>query len=72
MNEMAGTSDAENDGKIGTTTHYDTLLYVEQMLEQLGDMARNVDQPLLAYMIEMALLEARETRNRETDINFPS
>ncbi|NKB79600.1 hypothetical protein HED49_16190 [Ochrobactrum daejeonense] len=67
---MAGTPNAENDGKIGTTTHYDTLLYIEQMLEQLGDMAKNADQPLLAYMIEMALLEARETRNTETSIRI--
>lgn len=38
------------------------LVYIEQMLKELIVMAKKTDQPLLAYMMDMALVEANERR----------
>ncbi len=38
----------------------ETLLYIKQMLGQLTKMAKETDNPLLAYMIEMAREEASD------------
>lgn len=37
-------------------------MYIEQMLEELIVMAKGTDQPLLVYMMDMALREAKEGR----------
>lgn len=43
-------------------TRGEILMYIEQMLEELIVMAKRTDQKLLAYMMDMALKEAREGR----------
>ncbi|MFD1198902.1 hypothetical protein ACFQ3K_11355 [Brucella gallinifaecis] len=37
-------------------------MYIEQMLEELIVIAKGTDQPLLVYMMDMALQEAKEGR----------
>ncbi|WP_273727105.1 MULTISPECIES: hypothetical protein [Brucella/Ochrobactrum group] len=37
-------------------------MYIEKMLEELIVMAKGTDQPLLVYMMDMALREAKEGR----------
>ncbi len=38
----------------------ETLIYIEQMLGELGKLAKKTDNPLLAYMIQMASEEAKD------------
>lgn len=48
-------------------THRETLIYIEQMLEELSKMAKQTSHPLLAYMIDMALQEARDTLDAQVE-----
>jgi len=65
MRGRASFPDREDDGDVETATRYETLTYIEQMLEQLSLMAKYTDQLLLVYMIEMAVVEAREALHNE-------
>ncbi|MBJ6135481.1 hypothetical protein JAU75_21805 [Ochrobactrum sp. Q0168] len=38
----------------------ETLIYIEQMLGELGKLAKKTDNALLAYMIQMASEEAKD------------
>lgn len=40
------------------------IAYVQEMLIQLANVARNVDANLLVYLINMAYEEARDAHNR--------
>ncbi|MCL7999455.1 hypothetical protein M8994_14495 [Brucella sp. 21LCYQ03] len=44
-------------------TRREILTYIEKMLGELIAMAKNTDQQMLVYMMDMALLEAKEHRN---------
>ncbi|MBC2885433.1 hypothetical protein H7Q97_08435 [Ochrobactrum sp. CM-21-5] len=50
-----------------SASYSERLIYIEQMLEELGKMAKETDSPLLAYMIEMALQEARDCIDATAD-----
>lgn len=41
-------------------THRDTLIYIEQMLHELGKLANQAEYAFLAHIIDMALIEARD------------
>ncbi|WP_343314283.1 hypothetical protein AAIB41_03775 [Brucella sp. BE17] len=43
----------------------ETLIYITKMLTELGKLAKRTDNPLLAYMIEMASQEARDRLEEE-------
>lgn len=60
--------DMEDDEDVRTATQHETLTFIEQMLEQLNAMAKKTDRLLLAYMIEMALVEAREALHSEARV----
>ncbi|MDR6431956.1 hypothetical protein [Brucella pseudogrignonensis] len=48
-------------------TRRELLMYIEQMLEELIVMAKETNQPLLVYMMDMALQEAKEgSRKRKS------
>ncbi len=38
----------------------ETVSYIEDMLAELGIMAQKVNKPMLAYLIEMAMVEAAD------------
>ena len=44
----------------------DSLSYIEEMLVELLKLARNTDQRLLIYLLDMALSEAREGLQSQT------
>lgn len=43
----------------------ETLIYIGKMLTELGKLAKRTDNPLLAYMIEMASQEAKDRLEEE-------
>lgn len=43
-------------------------MYIEKMLEELIVMAKGTDQPLLVYMMDMALQEAKESRRQHRSV----
>ncbi len=44
----------------------ETLAYIEEMLQELVKMARTTDNNLLAYLMDMALQEARDNQHSYT------
>lgn len=65
MGDTTSFPDMEDDDDVQTASRHETLTYIEQMLEQLNLMAKKTDHLLLAYMIDMALVEAREALHNE-------
>lgn len=60
MDDTGSFPEMEDGESLKQATRLETITYIEQMLEQLNLMARSTDCVLLAYMIEMAHVEARE------------
>jgi len=67
MNDTASFPDTEDGEGVETATRFETVTYIEQMLEQLSMMAKNTNYVLLAYMIEMAHVEAPEALQNEAE-----
>lgn len=67
MDDTSGFPDMEDGEELKTATRFETVTYIEQMLEQLSLMAKNTNHTLLVYMIEMALVEAREVLHNESE-----
>ncbi|KAB2663411.1 hypothetical protein F9K91_18525 [Brucella tritici] len=67
MNDMASFPETEDGECVETATRFETVTYIEQMLEQLSMMAKSTNYVLLAYMIEMAHVEAREALQNESE-----
>ncbi|KAB2655963.1 hypothetical protein F9K94_15690 [Brucella tritici] len=67
MNDTASFPEMEDGEGVETATRFETVTYIEQMLEQLSMMAKSTNYVLLAYMIEMAHVEAREALQNESE-----
>ncbi|MFQ0814185.1 hypothetical protein AVM02_14290 [Brucella anthropi] len=67
MDDTAGFPDMEDGEDVETATRLETVTYIAHMLEQLGLMAKSKKYTVLAYMIEIALIEAREALQSEDD-----
>ncbi|MEJ5021881.1 hypothetical protein WH297_19395 [Ochrobactrum vermis] len=67
MDDTASFPEMEDGEDMETATRFETVTYIEQMLEQLSLMAKNTNHMFLAYMIEMALVEAREVLHSEAE-----
>lgn len=65
MDDTVSFPDMEDDEELEAATHFETVTFIEQMLEQLCVMAKNTNYLLLAYMLEMALEEARDALHSE-------
>ncbi|ASV83140.1 hypothetical protein CES85_3916 [Ochrobactrum quorumnocens] len=48
------------------TAHRETLAHNEEMFQELVKMARTTDSHLLAYLMDMALQEARDNQHNYT------
>jgi len=65
IDDTASFPEMEDGEDMETATRSETVAYIEQMLEQLSLMAKSTNYVLLAYMIEIALIEAREALHNE-------
>ena len=65
MNDTARFPDTDYGQAVETATHFETISYIAHMLEQLSLMAKNRNYEVLAYMIEIAQIEAREVLENE-------
>jgi hypothetical protein len=67
MDDTASFPEMEDGEDMETATRSETVAYIEQMLEQLSLMAKSTNYVFLAYMIEIALIEAREALHNEAE-----
>lgn len=68
MDDTSGFPDMEDGEEVEAATRFEMVTYIEQMLEQLSLMAKSTNYVLLAYMIEIALIEAREVLHNEAEV----
>ncbi len=48
-------------------THRETLIYIEQLIDELAKLAKQAKNPMLVYLLEMARQEARDSIDRKID-----
>ena len=65
MNDRMLFPDSDYGEEAEMATPFETATYIAHMLEQLSLMAKNNNYEVLAYMIEIAQIEAREVLENE-------
>ena len=63
---------ANNRGETPTAGPYEAASYLTALLEELATLAKQSDLPVVAYLLDMALMEAKAKAGQPTEAPEPS